>query len=139
MTDGTFISREVFSEQYLGLFEKLFTTNSGICGFKHIEWECLEFCEMTLPGFFDSGEVFEMFLQFISKAARPQFLIFAEVESINKFTEIRLVEANRLAINSLWTESRLPHFNTVFFDTSGKWGALFNNFEEKITVRRKVF
>ena len=138
MTDVTSISRAEFTERYRNAFDKLFAFDEeGNCRIRvPANWELLEFEEMNLPGWSADEEIFQRFVNFISVVARPAQLVLAEVESIERFTEVRIVAAEREKIENLWNRSRLPHFKTACSDESARWCALFDNFTDKVSVCR---
>ncbi|RTL52975.1 MAG: hypothetical protein EKK46_09995 [Rhodocyclaceae bacterium] len=138
MTDATLISRAAFIERYRTKFDELYAFDGeGECVIRERgDWESLEFPAMTLPGWAADAGIFNRFLGFISAVAKPGWFVLAEVESVEKFTEARIVPANRSAIEKLWSRSRLPHFKTVCFDESALWCALFDSLEDRVVVRR---
>lgn len=138
MTDATLISRAAFIERYRTKFDELYAfADDGECVIRERgDWESLEFPAMTLPGWAADARTFHRFLDFISAAANPTWFVLAEVESVEKFTEARIVPADRSAIEKLWSRSRLPHLKTVCFDESARWCALFDNLEDRVVVRR---
>jgi hypothetical protein len=140
MTDATLISRAEFIERYRTKFDELyeFNVNDECVIREHANWEVMEFPDMNLSGWSSDIEIFQCFLYFISVVVTPVWFVLAEVESIEKFTEAWIVPADRLKIEALWIQSRLPHFNTVCFDDSTRWCALFDNILNKVVVCRAM-
>ena len=139
MTDKTSISRIEFIKYYGDEFDKLFIFNEdGDCVIKeYANWDFIVFQCMPLPGWSADAETFKQFFDFISVVTRPKQFVLVEVESIERFTEVRVVLADRIEVEKLWFQSRLPHFRTACFDETGLWCALFDNLTDNVNVYRK--
>lgn len=135
----TTISRAEFISRYQAVYDRLFCSNAlGECLVKNLAaWEVMEFSQMTITGWSADAALFQRCLDFISKVATPSYFVLTEVESIGKFSEVRVIDADRFSVNELWTSSHLPHFNTVCFDDSACWCAFFDNWADRVCFYRR--
>lgn len=131
-----FISRNEFINNYLNKFEELFSFDKeGKCVFRKTDAQVLSFDQMTLMGWIQNKEIFQRVLDSISMENRPKQIVITEIESVEKFTESCVVLAERTCIEAALVNSMLPNFDVVCFDDSGKWGIIFDNFEDRMSIQ----
>ena len=138
MTNDSLISRFDFNKTYRTHFDRLFVfVDGGHCEIKERpNTENIIIPNMTLAGWWSDDKAFCEFIDFVSIVERPKFIVLAEVESIQKFNEIRVINADRVSLDTLLQDSFLPHFNAVCFDDSELWCAIFDNYKECIFISR---
>ena len=91
-----------------------------------------EYC--ALPVIWSDRVAFARFLTFIGIPEDGRSVVLAEVESLEKFSEVWQIPLRREDLDALWSQSRLPHFSTVCFDKSGSWGVLYSNLNDRVAV-----
>jgi hypothetical protein len=98
--------------------------------------ETCEF-EYDLWDFLWDPQCFNRIVEFISASGVPSLVFFAEVETVEGYTESVATELTASALQAALSGTALPHYRTVCFSSASNWALLFDPVLEKTTATRR--
>jgi hypothetical protein len=131
------LSRSQFLARFGATFDALFAEDSeGTVVFRHEQWRQATFA-FDLWTFLSDPSSYRSLQAFAFPDSPGRELIFAEVESVERFTSACIVEATPEIVRTFVGNTELPHFRTACFTKQADWAAIFDNMLETTVVACK--